>query len=185
MLPQPRPSTPELDLRRLFQLSRLMRETDLALTERITALLELLQEFVLSPPKGWDSESLARARHFAEEVTVLYVSWFHDPSRIPVTFYKRERWVRRHLDAQFSALFREIQRRVFGEPHERELITQEPIYWLTQKAREKSFPKGPKSQGRRPNLETLRIRFHAALAQRLDPETGGDRDRRVPLPHEI
>lgn len=151
---------------------------------RIEQLLPELKGFSLSPLNNWDYDSLSQARHFAEEITVLYSSYFYDLSKLPVTYYKREKWIRRHFDAQFSRLFKEIIHRS-GRILEAELITEEPIYYLLQKAREKSFPKEPKSKDRRPHVSTLKIRFHVDLARRLDPENVRDGDRRVLLPYEI
>jgi hypothetical protein len=183
-------STPDWDLRNLFRLTRLFRDESLELTARIEQLLPEVESFRLSPLNAWDPDSLARARHFAEEIVVLYVGYFYDPSRIPVTYYKREKAIRRHFDAQFARLFAEIIRRS-GRIPEPELVTAEPIYYLLQKSREKRFPKGPKSQGHRPRRDTLKIRFHVDLACRLDPEdpeapsAANAGDRRVLLPHEL
>jgi hypothetical protein len=176
--------TPDRDLRVLFQLSRMFRNEKLSLTFRIEQLMIELKPFTFSTFQYWNTELLSHARHFAEEVIVLYVSYFYDPSQIPVTYYKREKWIRRHLDEQFSKLFKEIKSRSGGSP-EPELITEEPIYYLLQKARERSFPKAPKSKNKRPHLPTLKMRFHVDLACRLDPVGFKDGDRKVLLPYEI
>jgi hypothetical protein len=157
-------TTPDTDLRFLFQLSRQFRNEELSLTERIEQLMEKLKTFHFSTLEKWSTENLGNARHFAEEIIVLYVSYFHDVSLIPVTFYKREKWIRRHLDEEFSALFKEITRRS-EMPLISTLVTEEPIYYLLQKAREKSFPRSPKSKNRRPHVATLKIRFHVELAR--------------------
>ncbi len=176
------------DLRQLFRLSRFFRDESIALTARVEQLVPELRQLKLSPLGKWDPDALSQARHFAEEIIALYVSYFHDVSRIPVTYYKREKAIRRHFDAEFSRLFKEIARRA-GRVGEPELITEEPIYYLLQKAREKSFPKLPKSQGHRPHLETLKSRFRVDLACRLDPESpvrsAFEPTCRVLLPHEL
>jgi hypothetical protein len=176
--------TPEKDLRILFLLCRLLKDETVSLTDYIEQFMTQYQQFVFSPLNQWDTENLSRARHFAEEIISLYVSHFYDLSQIPVTYYKREKWIRRHLDGQFSNLFKEIASRSQVTP-EKELILEEPIYYLLQKAREKSFPKAPKSKNKRPHLEVLKIRFHVDLAQRLDPEIPGEHGRKVLLPFEI
>jgi hypothetical protein len=180
-------SSPALDLRVLFRLSRSLKHEELAPEARVEQLFAETRELQLSPLARWSDEELSQGRLFAEEMIVGYVTAFHDPSRLPVTYYKRERWVRRHLDGQFSRLLKEIQRRAYGKGPvpSAELITEEPIYYLSQKAREKSFPRGPRSKNRAPHLATLRIRLHVALSARLDPH-GLDRgERRVLLPNEI
>jgi hypothetical protein len=180
-------TTPELDLRKLFWLSRLFRDEEPALTTRVERLMEELSGFALSPLERWSAEDLARARHFAEEIVVLYVSYFYDLSRLPVTYYKREKAIRRLLDREFSALFKEIARRQGAHPEAR-LVTEEPIYYLLQMARTRGFPKGPKSEHKRPHVPTLKMRFHVDLARQLDSGSGsgaGDGDRRVLLPHEL
>src|SRR4051794_38223286 len=98
-------AAPDHDLRTLFQLSRMFRNEEISLTSRIEQLMLELKAFAFSPLKNWDLEILSHARHFAEEIVVLYVSYFYDMSQIPVTYYKREKWIRRHLDRQFSSLF--------------------------------------------------------------------------------
>src|SRR4051794_19730349 len=100
--------TPDQDLISLFRLSRMFRDPDIPLTTRIEQLLLPLKSFGFSKLHLWDSDPLSHARHFAEEIVPLYVSYFYDPSLIPVTYYKREKWIRRHLDEEFSKLFKEI-----------------------------------------------------------------------------
>src|SRR3954452_12767595 len=90
--------TPDSDLRFLFQLSRIFRNEDLTLTIRIEQLMPILKPFHFSPWSAWNLENLSQARHFAEEIIVLYVSYYYNLSRIPVTYYKREKWIRRYLD---------------------------------------------------------------------------------------
>jgi len=179
-----RSSTPDQDLRVLFGLTRRLREEIPALTGRVEQLFPEVEALSLSPLEGWDTESLQRARHFAEEVTIHYVLYFHNLKELPVTYYKREKAIRRRLDQEFSRLFREIIRRS-GREYKPELITEEPIYYLLQKARERSFPTSPRSKGRHPLLETLRIRLQVDLAARLDPEAREREDRRVLLPFQI
>ena len=163
----------------------MFRNEELSLTSRVEQLMAELKSFVFSRlDTGWNSDQLQHARHFAEEIITLYVSYFYDLSLLPVTYYKREKWIRRHLDGQFSTLFKEIRRRSGATP-EVELILEEPIYYLLQKAREKSFPKAPKSKNRRPHLSTLKMRFHVDLSRRLDPIESKDYDRRVLLPYEL
>ena len=177
-------ASPDQNLRKLFQLKRKLQEKDVPLTSLIEQLMDELKSFVFSSMKSWDGELLRQARYFAESVIPLYVSLFYDPSQIPVTYYKREKWIRRHLDKQFSILFHEIEFRSNGTSSA-ELIIDEPIYYLLQKAREKSFPKASKSQNKRPHLPTLKIRFHVDLAGKLDsPESEGS-NRRILLPFEI
>jgi hypothetical protein len=182
--PIPRIPTPEKDLRILFLLSRLFKDETISLTQQIDQFMSEYKQFSLSPLNSWSFENLTRARHFAEEIISLYVSLFYDVSQIPVTYYKREKWIRRHLDGQFSSLFKEIARRS-QVTSEVELILEEPIYYLLQKAREKSFPKAPKSKNKRPHLAVLKMRFHVDLARRLDPEASSDTERRVLLPFEL
>ncbi len=183
-LPKAKPSTPDQDLQKLFFLTRFIRDESLNQTEIIEQLLQKIEGFQFSPLGDWDLESLRRARHFAEEMTIYYVSHFHNLKELPVTYYKREKSIRRHLDLEFSHLFQEIIRRS-GRPYHAELITEEPIYYLLQKAREKSFPKTPKSKGKRPLLNILRMRFHVELSAKLDPDANDREDRRVLLPFEI
>lgn len=178
------PSQPDADLHLLFLLTRLFREEHPNQSTFVEELFPLVESLALSPLSGWDLESLARARHFAEEITIHYVKLFHNLATLPVTYYKREKAIRRHLDQEFSRLFREIIRRA-GIAYLPELISEEPIYYLLQKAREKSFPKTTRGKGRHPLIETLRMRFHVALSAKLDPENKGPEDRRVLLPFEI
>lgn len=179
-----RKSTPEQDLRVLFGLTRQLRENVPSLTERVEQLFPEVESLTLSPLEGWDLESLQHARHFAEELTIHYVLHFHNLKELPVTYYKREKVIRRRLDHEFSRLFQEIVRRA-GREYKPELITEEPIYYLLQKARERSFPTSPRSKGKHPLLETLRIRLHVDLAARLDPDAREQEDRRVLLPFQI
>lgn len=144
----------------------------------------MTHSFRFSPLDRWDAESLQRARYYAEELTVHYVAHFHNLKDLAVTYYKREKAIRRHLDHEFSRLFQELIRRS-GREYEPELITEEPIYWLLQKAHAKTFPLSPRSEGKHPLIESMRIRFHAELAARLDPEGRDREDRRVPLPYEL
>jgi hypothetical protein len=176
-------STPDSDLKTLYRLSRFFRTEETPLTDRIEQLMVELKAFSFSPWSGWSLELLHQARHFAEEIICLYVSYFWDLSQVPVTYYKREKWIRRHFDQQFSQLFKEIVIRS-GRVQKIELILEEPIYYLLQKAREKSFPRAPKSKKKRPHLNTLKIRFHADLGRALDSE-GGSNQPRVLLPYEI
>lgn len=182
-------ATADRDLRSLFLLNRVLKDADLPAEQRIKELYDFLFEnrslpsrtFSLSKLGDWNPDDLQRALYFSEEISALYARYYHDSSVIPVTFYKREKRIRRHLDHEFSSLYKEIIRRS-GRLLEPELITEEPIYYLMQRAREKGFPKA-KEGG--PNLNTLKSRFHLELARRLDPDASSDGQRRVLLPHEI
>jgi hypothetical protein len=178
----------DIQLRVLFQLNRLLQNAELQPLNLVEQLWSELFErkpdrsfrFDLSSVKDWDFESLQRAVYFAEEIAAQYTHLFHDPRVIPVTYYKREKAIRRHFDHGFSLLFNEIISRSRVE-HEKELITQEPIYYLLQIARERGFPK---EKNGRPNLALLKSRIHLDLSHRLTPE-GTEQVRRILLPHEI
>jgi hypothetical protein len=189
-------ATSDLQLRVLFQLNRALQNPELQPTDHVDQLWRDLFEqhgnrsghrlgdrstrFDLSTAKDWDTESLERAVFFAEEISAQYTHLFHDSRVIPVTYYKREKTIRRYLDHHFSVLFNELISRTHRE-HEKELITEEPIYYLMQIARERNFPK---DKGGRPNLALLKQRIHLDLSHRLLPE-GHEQMRRVLLPHEI
>lgn len=181
-------ATSDLQLRILFQLNRALQNPELQPTDHVDQLWRDLFEhkrdrsarFDLSASKNWDTESLERAIFFVEEISAQYTHLFHDSRVIPVTYYKREKMIRRHLDHHFSVLFNELISR-FRLEHEKELITEEPIYYLMQIARERNFPK---EKGGRPNLALLKQRIHLDLSHRLLPE-GHEQVRRVLLPHEI
>jgi hypothetical protein len=175
-------------LRVLFQLTRMFRDEDISPCERVEQLHAFLFDrkakrffsFDLSTASQWDDESLQRAVYFIEEISASYTHFFHNARVIPVTYYKREKHVRRHFDHHFSIVFAEIMKRAKRSP-EKELITQEPIYYLMQIAREKSFPKDRDGHA---NLVLLKQRIHLDLSHRLSRE-GSEEMRRVLLPHEI
>jgi hypothetical protein len=178
----------DIQLRVLFQLNRALQNPELTPSDHVDQLWKDLFEyrpdrfarFDLSTAKEWDTESLERAVYFAEEISSQYTHLFYDSRVIPVTFYKREKTIRRHLDHHFSILFNELISRSRID-HEKELITEEPIYYLMQIARERSFPK---EKSGRPNLALLKQRIHLDLSHRLTRE-GSEQVRRVLLPHEI
>jgi hypothetical protein len=183
----PLPTLPPGNLLALMsRMVRMLRQEDLAATGQVEALYAHLFEnravptriLSLTPMDHWDIFELRQAFDVAEELIVQYVGHFYDARVIPVTYYKRERRVRRHLDQQCSALFKELIRRA-GKTVEPELVIEEPIYCLEQVAREKRFPK---SRDGKPNLATLRSRLHLELSRLID--TGPD-SRRVLLPYEI
>ncbi|MBC7693490.1 MAG: hypothetical protein H7222_17120 [Methylotenera sp.] len=186
----------DVQLRVLFLLSRKLQEPDILPTDRVEQLYaELFPEpsgrpsgrpavFDLSTVNQWDMESLQRAVHFAEEITAHYAARYSDPRVIPVTYYRREKRIRRHFDQHFCHLFEEIMirsRRLPKKDLVKELVTEEPIYYLMQIAREKKFPK---SRDGHVILSVLKSRIHLDLSKRLTPE-GSEEMRRVLLPHEI
>jgi hypothetical protein len=178
----------DLQLRVLFQLNRKLQDAELSPTALIEELWkdlfgrrrELVARLDLSSVREWDSESLHRATYFAEEISAQYTHLFCDSRVIPVTYYKREKGIRRYFDHHFSLLFHEIISRSHIAP-EKELLTEEPIYYLMKLARERGFPK---EKSGRPNLVLLKSRIHLDLSHRLTPE-GSEQMRRVLLPHEI
>jgi hypothetical protein len=175
--------------RSLFQLSRFFRDSTASPPERVEELFALL--FGERPRERlaiqferlseWDENSLHQALALAEEVIAQYVLRFHDLSILPVTYYKRERLIRRHLDQQFSRLFKEVVRRTEGEGKST-LIVEEPIYYLSRKFRERGFPK-PKNPVA--VVEVLKSRFHSELTQFFGRDPFSENPRRVLLPHEI
>jgi hypothetical protein len=174
----------ERQLTALFWLSRLLKDETLAatdLTERLYSHLFGTNIFELSRFGEWEQGALSGGVHFAGEISALYARRYHDPRVIPVTYYKREKRIRRHLDHQFSLLFDEVRRRA-GTDSARELITAEPIYYLMQIARERGFPKDRDGHA---NLTALSARIHLDLARRLGVDDREVPSRKVLLPHEI
>lgn len=166
-------STSDRELNGLYQILRILRDKNLTAPDRIDRLYYFLfnhenfwrRQFELTVVGQWNQEALSRGMSFAEEITVQYASIYYDPRVIPVTYYQRERRVRRHLDHLFSLMICEWvhrQKREFVS----ELVTLEPIYFLKQMARQKDFPK---ARNKTPHLETLRSRFHLALSRQIEP----------------
>ncbi len=179
----------EASLRALFRLTRLFRDAGQTATERVEALFGMLfgrsredrVVLALDDLREWSEDSLTNALGLGEELVAQYVKAFSDPRNLPVTYYKRERVIRRFLDKQLSGLLKELARRTRG-PMEATLILEEPIYYLTQKYRERSFPK-PRSEFAA--LEVLKSRFHSDLTQHFGRDPFSGNPRRVLLPHEI
>ena len=181
-------SSSDRQLQSLFQLTRVLRDPDVPPTTQIEQLYKVQFEpwhsqgptIYLSEVKEWNPESLSQAAYFAEEITALYVHLYYDPRVIPVTYYKREKRIRRYYDQQFSILFKEIMERNH-RTFVKELATEEPIYYLMQIAREKKFPR---TKDHHAMLSVLKTRIHLDLSHRLSAE-GSEEMRRVLLPHEI
>lgn len=179
-------SRADSDTRTLHQVLRILRQDKVSPASCVEELYSYLfenrdvpvRQSALSALGEWQIDELRRAFDLSEEIIAQYTRRYYDPREIPVTYYKRERKVRRYLDEQFSRLFRELMERS-GQHPEAELITQEPIYYLMQQAREKKFPK---SKDGRASLGILRTRLHLGLSRRI--ETGPD-SRKILLPHEI
>jgi hypothetical protein len=164
------------DLNVLYQIARVLERGQGSASGRVEQLYDYLfkndgfrdQSYHLSPLSQWTDEGLERALYYSEEIISTYTHLYYDPRVIPVTYYKRERRVRRHLDEVFSGVFKELIRRrnlsLGGQTPAPELILEEPIYYLKQLAREKSFPK---AKDHRASLEILKSRFHLALSHRL------------------
>ena len=167
----------------LALLLRLLRRDDESPATRVETLFAHLFKrgpaFTLASLPNWSLFQLEQAIDITIEIVARYAHDFHDLSVLDVTYYKREKRVRRHLDQQFSALFKERIARSGRPLPKPELITEEPIYYLEQQARAKSFPKARDGHAR---LDLLRSRFRLDLSHRID--TGPD-SRRVLLPHEI
>jgi hypothetical protein len=160
------------ELNALFQISRILKDSDLLPTSQVKKLYEYLfktdgfrkREFELTSLSKWEQNALNRAVVYAENTVVLYTYHFYDPRVIPVTYYKREKRIRRHLDYLFSIVFKEIAIRRGLKP-QIELIMEEPIFYLMQMVRERSFPKTRKKI---PDFEILKSRFHIALSWRIE-----------------
>lgn len=162
--------TPDRQLIRLYQLTRILSDEDLELGERTAKLYENLFEnegvnriWELGPGcENWHAEALDRALHYAREIIVRYTEYFYDPSHLPVTYYRRQRRVSSHLDQQLSPILREVVRRT-GATDEPDLFLKEPIFYFKKEVRTRAYPKNKHG---RVSLELMRERFRLLLMHR-------------------
>jgi hypothetical protein len=136
------------DLIRFNQILRILDKSHLSPESRLEQLYEYIfesekRQIALSDSaemEKWDDESLERALAFAMQVISLYVHFYYDPSRLRVTYYKRQRRVASWLDQNISPILKERIVRNGGIP-EPELFLNEPIFFMKREARNRAFPK--------------------------------------------
>lgn len=164
---------PALSLQRLYQVQRLLAALpdDQPRAERIELIYAYLfanegfggERVELEPPRAWPNEALERAKSQAADIVARYTELFYDPSKLPVTHYRKQRRVSARLDELISPILREIVART-GETADPDLFLNEPIFFLKKEARTRAFPKN--KQGRI-GLDLVRERFRLLLSRRL------------------